>query len=100
MNFSPWWGYGYFLEPHIVNCLLKFKLSIFYMSPWLGKLGGHSPLLMALSKLSYLNYLNCKKRTHLEGYCHTEIAKFHSAYFHVISPNATKYTTWLDKKIL
>ena len=31
---------------------------------------------------------------------HTEIAKFRSAYFHVISPNATKYTTKLDKKII
>ena len=31
-----------------------------------------------------------------------EIAKFRVilAYFHVISPNATKYTTKLDKKIL
>ena len=28
-----------------------------------------------------------------KGCCLAEIAKFHLAYFHVMSPNATKYTT-------
>ena len=36
----------------------------------------------------------------LKGHCPAEIAKFRLAYFHVISPNTTKYTTKLDEKIL
>ena len=35
-----------------------------------------------------------------KGPCPTKIAKCRSAYFHVLSPNATKYTTKLDKSIL
>ena len=34
----------------------------------------------------------------LEDTLSAEIEKFRSAYFHVISPNATKYATKLDKK--
>ena len=36
----------------------------------------------------------------LMKHCPTEVTKFRLAYCHVISPNVTKYTTKLDKKIL
>ena len=36
----------------------------------------------------------------LKEHCPTEKAQFRLASFHVISPNATKYPTKLDKKIL
>ena len=34
----------------------------------------------------------------LMGNFRAEILKFHSSFFHVITPNATKYTTKLDKE--
>ena len=36
----------------------------------------------------------------LKGHCPAEIEKFRLAYFHVIPPNTTKYTNYLDKKVL
>ena len=50
------------------------------------------------SRLSML----CKERyLVLKEYCLAEIIKFRLAFFpHVILPNVTKYTTYLDKKVL
>ena len=36
----------------------------------------------------------------LKEHCNAEIATFRSAYFHVISPNATKYTILLNKTVV
>ena len=46
--------------------------------------------------------LKCKpvKFLIIEGTLSRRKGKFRSVYFHVISPNATKYTTQLDEKIL
>ena len=42
---------------------------------------------------------NCKPQAQLNGQCPAEKI-FRSPYLYVISPNAAKYTTNLDKKIL
>ena len=42
-------------------------------------------VLFACCVVSFVFTTGIKKR------CHTDVASFHSAYFHLVSPNATKY---------